>query len=63
MESQTVVNGQVQPCCQIPGNLVVIEQRRVENGAVVVRQCAICKRKHYELETDPIEIRSELKGL
>lgn len=56
METKTVSNGEVQPCCQDLSNRKVLES----SMSKTVEQCKICGRKHYEFAVDPIRVGVKL---
>lgn len=52
----------INSCCQDPENLKEIERRTSDDGSIlVVRQCAICERRHYELQVKPIIVNAKMK--
>lgn len=55
-------NPNINECCKIEENLKEIEQRPViyndggNAGVLVVKQCQVCLRKHYEHQVNPITV-------
>jgi len=48
------VNGILRPCCGDERNLQTLSQFSPEHRhGMIVRQCRLCGRKHYELVADP----------
>lgn len=48
------VNGILRPCCGDGRNLQPLQTNSPEHRhGMIVRQCRICGRKHYELVADP----------
>ena len=54
------------PCCNVEGNLSVVEKRRISGkhasgadaaGDLTVRQCKVCGSKHHNVAVDPVEVR------
>jgi len=55
-------NPNINECCRDENNLKEIECRVFEDGStIVVRECQICHRKHYELQAAPIVIEAVTK--
>jgi Ni,Fe-hydrogenase I large subunit len=44
-------------CCTKDENLKVVELR--DFGRLVVRQCGVCSRRHYEALVEPVELKAE----
>lgn len=49
----------MEPCCQQPENREVVEHR----DKIIVQQCKVCGRKHYELMVDPVQVGVKGTGL
>jgi len=50
----------MEPCCQDPANLVVLPADPARPD-VLVRQCTVCQRRHFELSVEPGSIH--LRGV
>jgi hypothetical protein len=55
MTTHTKANGIIRPCC-VDANLRTIERRPT---GIVVRQCQVCRRKHYWMRADPGHIGAQ----
>jgi len=56
---------EVNECCKVAENLIEIERRenKVQGAVMVVRQCQVCQRKHYEMSIDPLALNAKITGL
>lgn len=54
LRPMTTVQGLLRPCCAEDRNLQTLKPFSLEHRhGMIVRQCRICGRKHYEMVMDP----------
>jgi hypothetical protein len=54
IDPRSVVKGILRPCCAKPRNLETLATHSAEHRhGMIVKQCRVCGRRHYELVADP----------
>lgn len=54
IDPRTIVQGMLRPCCANERNLQTLDRFSPEHrDGMIVRQCRLCGRRHFEMRCDP----------